>query len=93
MKLFPLVLAFWCSFNFAGEVALSFALKNISAAQAIERFNSQIITPQNITISQAITDHKVRLSFNRENGHILLRASNEEALITLRNLIQNFIDT
>lgn len=82
----------WCCFNFASEASLSFALKNISAAQAIERFNSQILAPQNITISQAITDHKVRLSFNRENRHILLNATNEEKLIHIRDLIQNFID-
>lgn len=90
--IFFLASILWCCFNFANEASLSFVLKNISVAQAIERFNSQIITPQNITISQAITDHKVTLSFNRQNGHILLRANNEEELITIRSLIQNYID-
>jgi hypothetical protein len=82
----------WCCFNFASEASLSFALKNISTAQAIERFNSQILTPQNTTIGQEITNHQVALSFNRQNGHILLRANNEEELITIRSLIQNYID-
>lgn len=91
MNYFAIFLLF-CTVSFASEHSAFFVLQKISMQDALWRFNTQIIPPTGTTVSQQLARDNITLSFNRENNHILMRGTNEQALHSTRELIQAHID-
>lgn len=92
MTFFTLFTLFSLPLMCASEVAISFSLKNITMHEAILRFDTQMLLPQNLTIGQEIINRKVKLSFNNQSRHILLKGNNEADLNAVSELIQHHID-
>jgi hypothetical protein len=84
-------LLYYCP-AFAGEHTVSFELKSVSMQNALQRFNTLIISSSGTTLSHELAAHVITLSFNADSRHILLRGKDEISLYSIRDSIQRYID-